>query len=63
MKTLITTLTFATLILAPAFIQSASAAPQGSYRTIYEGTYGGYPLERVVPARRLLSRNDLRPGT
>jgi hypothetical protein len=44
MKTLITTLTFATLILAPAFIQSASAAPQGSYRTIYEGTYGGYPL-------------------
>jgi hypothetical protein len=45
MKTLITTLTFATLILAPAFLQSASAAPQGSYRTIYEGgTYGGYPL-------------------
>jgi hypothetical protein len=44
MKTLITTLTFATLILAPAFIQSAAAAPQGSYRTIYEGSYAGYPL-------------------
>jgi hypothetical protein len=44
MKTLIATLTFATLILAPAFIQSAAAAPQDSYRTIHEGTYAGYPL-------------------
>jgi hypothetical protein len=44
MKTLITALTFATLILAPAFSQSASAAPQNDQSAGPSGTYHGYPL-------------------
>jgi hypothetical protein len=49
MKTLITALTFATIILASAFIQSASAAPQSDRRdagpAASEGSYAGYPLK------------------
>ena len=44
MKTLITALTFATLILAAAFSQSASAAPQNDQSAGPTGTYHGYPL-------------------
>ena len=44
MKALITALTFATLILAPAFSQSASAAPQNDQFAGPAGTYHGYPL-------------------
>jgi hypothetical protein len=44
MKTLITTLTFAILILAPAFSQSASAAPRNDQSAGQAGTYDGYPL-------------------
>ena len=44
MKALITALTFATLILAPAFSQSASAAPQNGQSAGPSGTYHGYPL-------------------
>jgi len=47
MKTLITALTFATLIAAPALVQQANAAPrdQGDYYGQNSGgTYQGYPL-------------------
>jgi hypothetical protein len=44
MKALITALTFATLILAPVFSQSASAAPQDEQSAGPTGTYHGYPL-------------------
>jgi hypothetical protein len=44
MKVLITALTFATLILAPAFSLSASAAPQDEQSAGPTGTYHGYPL-------------------
>jgi len=49
MKTLTAALTLATIILAPAFIQSAIAAPQSDRRdagpAASEGSYGGYPLK------------------
>ena len=47
MKTLITALALATLIIAPAFIQSATAAPNEGWEQSTQspgGTYGGYPL-------------------
>ncbi len=49
MKTLITALALATLIIAPASIQSATAAPNerrdaGQSTQSPGGTYGGYPL-------------------
>ena len=48
MKTLITALALATLIIAPASIQSATAAPpnEGWDQSTQGpgGTYGGYPL-------------------
>ena len=52
MKTLITALTFATLIVAPALVQQANAATrdQDDYQGGYAGqnsggTYQGYPLK------------------
>jgi len=48
MKRLITALTLATLIAAPAFVQSANAAPPSDRRDSagqnYRGTFQGYPL-------------------
>jgi len=44
MKPLVTALTFAAFILAPAFSQSASAAPQNDQSAGPSGTYHGYPL-------------------
>jgi hypothetical protein len=48
MKTLITALTLAILIAAPAFVQSANAAPPSDRRDCagqsYCGTFQGYPL-------------------
>jgi hypothetical protein len=45
MKTLITAVTFAALILVPAaFSQSASAAPRNDQSAGPSGTYHGYPL-------------------
>jgi hypothetical protein len=44
MKTLITALTFATLIVAPAFAQSAGVAPKNGQSAGATGTYHGYPL-------------------
>ena len=48
MKTLITALTFLTLIAAPAFVPSAHAAPRsdrdGAAGQASGGTYQGYPL-------------------
>jgi hypothetical protein len=49
MKTLTMALAFATILLAPAFIQSASAAPPSDRRdagpAASEGSYAGYPLK------------------
>jgi hypothetical protein len=44
MKTLITALTFLTLIAAPAFVPSAHAAPRSDRGSASGGTYQGYPL-------------------
>ena len=48
MKTLIAALTFATLIAAPALVQSANAAPPSdrgdAAGQTSGGTYQGYPL-------------------
>lgn len=48
MKTLIAALTLAILIAAPAFVQSANAAPPKDRRDCagqsYCGTFQGYPL-------------------
>ncbi len=48
MRTFITTLALAALIAAPAFIQSANAAPPpdsvGKAGQGYEGGFQGYPL-------------------